>query len=234
VLDNDTLRLSSFNGSMAHLFKAYLHDDSLVGRFWSGIHWSEPWVAHRDQTFRLRDPDSLTVLKEGQDMIDLRFMGLDDRPVSTTDATERNRPLLVQIMGSWCPNCADEAVLLDELYGKYHASGLDVIGIAFEKQHDPNRALASLRRFRDALGVDYPIAYAGEATKENTREQLPFLERIMSYPTCIFIDRQGKVRKVHTGFYGPGTGEFYLAYRRDLEAFVQQLIAETPGIAQVH
>lgn len=233
VMDGDTLRLSSFNGSQAFLFTAVLRNDTLHGLFSNGIHWSEPWLAVRNPSFRLRDPDSLTVLKEGHDMVQLRFPSLDGDSIATTDERYRGKPLVVQIMGSWCANCVDEAVLLDELYERYRDAGLEVVAVAFEKHTDRQRALAGLERFRRTLDVDYPILFAGAANKENTRAQLPFLEHVMSYPTCIFIDRSGKVRKIHTGFYGPGTGAYYEAFKRDLEAFVQQLVADGGGpIAQ--
>ena len=52
------------------------------------------------------------------------------------------------------------------------------------------------------------------------------LNHIMSYPTSIFIDRQGKIRKIRTGFYGPGTGEFYTRYIEQTDDFVSKLLAE--------
>ena len=67
------------------------------------------------------------------------------------------------------------------------------------------------------------------ASKENNSAQLPFLDHVMSYPTCIFIDKAGKVRRIRTGFYGPGTGEHYVNYKRNLDSFIQQLLAEDPA-----
>lgn len=231
VMDGDTLRLSAFNGAQAYLFKAAFRNDSLIGRFWSGVHWTEPWYALRDPDFHLRNPDSLTVLKEGHDMVALELPSIDGPLLSLKDDRFKGRPMLVQVMGSWCPNCVDETALLQELYARYHPLGLEVVAVAFEKHKDRARAITALKRFRSALGVEYPIMYAGEASKENTSVQLPFLERMMSYPTCIFIDRMGKVRKIHTGFYGPGTGEYYLAYKRDLELFVRSLLEEGAELA---
>ena len=231
TMEGDSLRLSCFDGSHAFLFKAVLRNDSLIGRYWSGIHWREPWVAVRNPDFRLRDPDSLTFLKEGHDMVDFTFPTIDGGTVSPTDKDHAGRVQMVQVMGSWCPNCVDETMLLDELYDTYHHKGLEVMAIAFEKNPDPTKAVAALKRFRDKLGVKYPIAYAGEASKENSSAQLPFLNHLMSYPTCIFIDKAGKVRRIRTGFYGPGTGEHYLNYKRNLDSFIQQLLAENPAAA---
>ncbi|MBP6389281.1 MAG: TlpA family protein disulfide reductase [Flavobacteriales bacterium] len=226
VVDGDSLKLSCFDGSHAFLFKALLRNDSLLGRYWSGTHWQEPWVAVRNPAFHLRDPDSLTFLKEGYDMVDFSFPSIDGGAVSPKDARHAGHVMMVQVMGSWCPNCVDETLLLDEMYAKYHDAGLDVIAIAFEKYEDEPRAIAALRRFRDQLEVKYDILYAGSANKEIAGAKLPFLDHVMSYPTCIFIDRAGKVRRIRTGFYGPGTGEHYAHYKRNLDAFLQHLLNE--------
>lgn len=226
AVDKDSMKLSCFDGSHAFLFAAALHGDSLVGRYWSGTHWEEPWIAYRNPEYRLRDPDSLTFLKEGYDMVDFSFPDLEGRPVSPNDARYKGKVLMVQVMGSWCPNCVDETRLLNEMYQAYADKGLAVIAVAFEKYPDEAKAIAGLKRFKKTLGVDYPIVYGGLASKEKAAEKLPFLDHVMSYPTCIFVDRNGVVRRIRTGFYGPGTGSHYENYRRNLHLFVEQLLAE--------
>lgn len=228
VVSGDSLYLSSFNGSQAFLFMAALHNDSLSGRFWSGIHHQEPWAARPNAGFTLRDEDSLTFLREGYAMVDFRFPDVDGGQVSPKATEHRNKVVLVQIMGSWCPNCVDETLLLNELFAHHHAEGLDILGVAFERHADKDKAIAGLKRFRTKLGVHYPMAYAGTADQEAC-EKLPFLDHFMGYPTCIFIGRDGVVRRIHTGFYGPGTGEDrYAAYKRDMERFITSLLAEEP------
>lgn len=222
----DSLFLSCFDGSHAFLFKAGWENDSLIGRFWSGNHWQEPWVAVRNPAFTLRHPDSLTHLREGYAMADFSFPLIGGGSVSPRDDAHTGKVIMVQVMGSWCPNCVDETVLLDEMYAKYNHEGLSVVALAFEKQSDSLRAIEALGKFRDRLHVKYEIAYAGKAGKEDAAARLPFLDHVMSYPTCIFIDREGKVRRIRTGFYGPGTGAHYLNYRRNLELFIEQMLAE--------
>ena len=226
VVSGDSLMLSCFDGSHAFLFKAAVRGDSLVGRYWSGTHWQEPWVAVRNPGYQLHDPDSLTFLKEGYTMADFSFPSIDGPLVSPRDSSYLGRVLMVQVMGSWCPNCVDETRLLDEMYAKYRDRGLGVIAVAFEKYEDPAKAIEQLRHFRDNLGVKYDVVYAGKASKEDASAKLPFLDRVMSYPTCIFIDRRGLVRRIRTGFYGPGTGEHYETYKRNLQAFLEDLLAE--------
>ena len=226
TVTGDSLFLSCFDGSHAFLFEARMDGDSVLGRFWSGNHWQEPWVARRNPEFRLRDPDSLTYLREGYDMIDFRFPDLEGAPVSPSDPQYKGRPLVIQIMGSWCPNCVDETRLLNELYEKYHGAGLEVISIAFEKYEDPAKAIVALKRFREVLDVRYPILYAGRSSKAVASEKLPFLNHVMSYPTCIIVDHHGRVRRIRTGMYGPGTGAHYLTYKRSFESFLEALLAE--------
>jgi thiol-disulfide isomerase/thioredoxin len=226
----DSLFLSCFDGSHAFLFTARSDADTLRGRYWSGNHWEEPFIAWKHPGFHLRDQDSLTALKEGYDMADFRFPDLNGRMVSPKDARFKDHVLMVQVMGSWCPNCVDETLLLNEMYAELHEQGLDVVALAFERYTEPLKAVAALKHFREELGVKYDILYAGDASKELAAKQLPFLDHIMSYPTCIFIDRAGKVRRIRTGFYGPGTGEHYVSYKRNLRTFLEQLLNES-GIA---
>ncbi len=226
TVHQDSMQLSCFDGSHAFLFAARLHGDSMVGRFWSGSHWQEPWVAYRNSAYQLRDPDSLTFLKEGYDMADFSFPDLDGKPVSPRDKRFRGKVLMLQVMGSWCPNCVDETMVLKDLHTAYADQGLAVIALAFEKYADADAAVVGLRRFKQTLGIEYPIVYAGMASKEQAAEKLPFLNHLMSYPTCVFVDRTGKVRRIRTGFYGPSTGQHYVNYTRNLRTFVEQLLAE--------
>lgn len=225
-VDRDSLRLSCFDGSHAFLFKGALQGDSIVGGFWSGSHWTEPWVAIRNPDFHLRDPDSLTFLKEGHDMAEVAFPDLQGHMISTRDERYKGKVLMLQVMGSWCPNCVDETILLKELHHTYGDQGLEVLALAFEKYDDEAKAIAGLQRFKRTMGVEYPIIYGGSAAKENASAKLPFLDHVMSYPTCIFVDRNGKVRRIRTGFYGPSTGEHYTNYTRGLRTFIEQLLQE--------
>lgn len=223
--NGDSLWLSCFDGTHAFLFGAALRGDSLHGRFWSGKHWQEPWVAVRNNAYHLRNPDSLTFLRQGHERIEFRFPDTEGREHSPQDSAYAGKPLLVQIMGTWCPNCLDESILLREMHERFGPQGLRVLAIAFEKQNDPQRAVEGLVRYKESLGIPYPILYGGRASKEEASAALPFLDRLISYPTCIFIDRQGRVRRIRTGFYGPGTGKHYEDYKRQLVEYLNQLVS---------
>lgn len=223
------LRLSCFDGAHAFLFKAHQQEkgdeDGLIGEFWSGSHWNEQWFAFRSDTATLADPNKLTYLKEGYDKVEFSFPNLANQQVSLKDERYQDKVVMVQILGSWCPNCMDEARLYADLYQKYHKKGLEVIGLAFETSETLAAAKPTLERYKKQLGIDYELLFAGKASKKVASEALPMLNKVISFPTTIFIDKKGEVRKIHTGFSGPATSK-YEPFVKELEQFLEQLLAE--------
>ena len=209
-VDGRTLSLSCFDGGHAFLFKAQLGvDDRLTGDFWSRDSWHETWSAVRDAEAALPDPYSLTKLKEGLQEFRFRFPDLDGEMVAHDDPSFQGKVRVISIFGSWCPNCNDEAPFLQELYDRYGDRGLEVIGLAFEMTGDPARDRKVLRRFSKRHGTNYRILLAGGSTdKKKAAEVLPDLNHLLSYPTTILVNREGKVVSIHTGFTGPGTSKY--------------------------
>ncbi len=205
-MHGDSLMLSCFDGSHAFLFHAVLRGDSFHGHYMSGVHWQEHWVAVRDANYELRDPDSLTTLREGYGMVDFRFPDLEGNMVARSDEAFRGKPMMVQVMGSWCPNCVDEARLLNEVHGKYHGRGLGDPRYRLREIRGPRTGARRAEALQENARGSNPVLYGGAASKEEAGNKLPFLDHLMSYPTCIFIDRNGMVRRIRTGFYGPWYG----------------------------
>jgi thiol-disulfide isomerase/thioredoxin len=227
VMDGSTLKLSCFDGDHAFLFIADLGaGDSLVGTFWSGNHWEESWWAVADPGAELRDPAELTYLREGYENFSFSFPDLNGNPVSLKDDRYQDKVVIVQIMGSWCPNCLDETKLYKKWYDRYQDQGLEIIGLAFERsQGDMALARKNVQRLKDKLGLEYEILIAAaEDDKDAAGQALPMLNHVLSYPTSIFMDREGQVRKIHTGFNGPGTGVYYSRFVEEYEAFLEKLL----------
>ena len=52
------------------------------------------------------------------------------------------------------------------------------------------------------------------------------LNHVLAFPTLIFIDRKGDVRRIHTGFSGPGTGQHYVEFKKEFTALLDELLSE--------
>jgi peroxiredoxin len=229
VLDEERLSLSCFDGAHAFLFDGLVKNDSITsGMFYSGNHYKEPWVAVKNNTYALSDPNTLTFLKEGYDKIEFSFPDLNGKQVSLTDDRFKGKAVIIQIMGSWCPNCLDESKYLSQFYKENKSDDLEIVALAFENAKTIEKATSNLNRLKDRVGIEYPILIAqhGSARKLLAAEKLPMLNHILSYPTTIFIDKKGTVRKIHTGFNGPATGEKYTEFTKEFESFVAVLVSE--------
>ncbi len=228
IMDGDTMKLSTYDGAHAFLFKATVKDSTMEGQFYSGNHWKEPFVAKRNEAFELPEIDELTFLNEGYDALEFSFPDENGDMVSLSDARFKDKVVLVQIMGTWCPNCLDSSVFYTQFHNENKDKGFEVIALTVEFKKTAEDAFKNIKRLRDRIGMTYPILLAqyGTGSKVEMQEKLPALNHIISYPTSIFIDKTGKVRKIHTGFNGPATGEKYTAYEEEFETFVNALLAE--------
>jgi len=226
----DSLQLSCFDGSHAYYFGAKLRRDGSLanGVFASGPAWLERWYASKDPNAAIDETISAMQLRPGEDEIGFRFPDIDSQMVSLRDPRFRNKVVVIQIMGSWCPNCMDETAFLSEYYRRNSQQGIEMIALAYEYSTDFGRASRSLRKFRDKFNVPYPMLITGVTSADSlkTEKTLPQLTPIKAFPTTIFIGRDGKVKKIHAGFYGPGTGEYYDAYRREFEETIQDLLKQ--------
>jgi thiol-disulfide isomerase/thioredoxin len=225
-VEGNSFSLSAFDGSHLFLFKGTVDDSGRInGRFYSGNHWREVWTAKRNDQFELPDPYAITFLKPGYDSLAFSFPDLEGDTVSISDQRFRNKVVIVQIMGTWCPNCMDETEYYSALYKSYRGRGLEIIGIAFERFPEFATAQKNLRRLKQRFDVEYPLLFGGQ-TGEAANRALPMLDGIKAYPTSIFIDRKGKVRAIYTGITGPATGDAFEKWKDDLQARVRKLLDE--------
>ena len=222
----DSLMLSCFDGTHAFLFKAKIEGDKLTGGFWSGVSGYESWTATKDDSAALPDVTKLTYLKEGYKTVDFSFANTDNKKVSISDDAYKGKVVVIQIMGSWCPNCMDESRFLAPWYKKNKDRGVEIIGLAYEKSTDTSFAFPKIKRMKDRFGIDYQVLLAGTNNKEEASKTLPMLNRVIGFPTTIIIDKKGQVREIHTGFSGPGTGKYYDEFVSDFNRLIDKLLAE--------
>ena len=223
--DGEALTLSCFDGAHAFLFTAALAaDGALHGDFWSRDSWHETWTAHRDPEARLADPFGLSTWTDAMPLGELAFPDTSGRLRALDDPAFAGRARVIQLFGTWCPNCNDEAPFLAELDRRWRDRGLSILGLAFELTGDFERDARQVRRYAEHHGIEYPILVAGLADKQEASRRFPLLDRVRAFPTTIFLDGRGHARAVHTGFAGPATGAEYQRLRADFERLIEQLL----------
>ena len=227
ALEGNVLRLSCFDGAHAFLFRAELDDEGrLAGDFWSRDSWHETWTARPDPDAALPDAFELTHWRPGASLADAVFPDLDGTLHSLAEYAVDSRGLVVQLFGSWCPNCHDETAFLTDLHRRYRARGLRVVGLAFELTGEVERDTLQVRRFAERYNVEYPLLLGGVADKSLASESFPGLDAVRSFPTTLFFHSDGRLRAVHQGFTGPATGPAYDTVRGEFEALAEELVTE--------
>lgn len=77
---------------------------------------------------------------------------------------------------------------------------------------------------KEKFNISYNFVIAGTKDKSAASKTLPMLNGVLAFPTTIFIGRDGKVKKIHTGFSGPGTGAYYEGYVQRFNKTVGELV----------
>jgi thiol-disulfide isomerase/thioredoxin len=226
----DTLYLAAVDGSHLFLFKATLQaDGSLQGTFLSGASYQASWTAKRDPDGYRQDPDHLTHLADPSVPFGFCFPDLNGKTRCLDDPEWAGQVRIVQIMGSWCPNCLDETRFLLEEQARWPSGTFQVISLAFERGHEPEQWAKGPARLATALDIPWPILLAGPADKQAASKALPGLEAVLAYPTTLFVDKEGKIARIHTGFNGPATGQEFANFAESFQKTIRELSGQEPG-----
>jgi thiol-disulfide isomerase/thioredoxin len=223
-VEGDSFALAHFDGSFVYLLTGARHGDTLRGVFHAGLRTQTPWIAVRSTGApHLEAPTEIT----GADTtapFRFAFPDLAGRLVTERDPRFQGKAVLVDIFGSWCPTCHDAAPDLVRLYRKYHGRGLEIVGLAYEVTGDTALDAGQVRRFREKFGIPFPLLLAGINDTESAAAPLPQLRGFTSFPTTVFLGRDGRVRRVHAGFYGPATGARHERMIREFEEEIERLL----------
>ena len=115
---------------------------------------------------------------------------------------------------------------MKELLASHPNSNLQIIPVAFERGDDVGAACKRLASQFNQLQLPYPFYYGGKASKDEAQKKLSFLTEVHSFPTTVFIDKNGTIRRVYTGFYGPGTHEEYAKHTSEIRSLIAELLSE--------
>lgn len=224
TVQGNKLYLSAFDGAHAFLFEGkILEDSSIVGGFKSGAHYRCAWEARRNPAAQLKDPHTLSSIRPGA--VSFRFPNAFGKEIALTDSRYQGKVKILQVMGTWCPNCMDETEFLVNYLREQNNPDLAVIALAFERQRDPQKRMENIQNYIRQMHIPYEVLLAGDADKSAASEALPAIEEVIAYPTLILLDKNNRVRKVHTGFSGPATSAFK-AFRQEFHDSIEQLLQE--------
>jgi thiol-disulfide isomerase/thioredoxin len=220
----DSFALAHFDGSFVYLLTGKLDGDTLRGLFHAGLRTQTPWVAVRSTGRKHLTPPTEVTAADTSGPFRFAFPDLDGRIVTERDPRFQGKVVLVDVFGTWCPTCHDAAPTLARLWRKYHARGLEIVGLAYEVTGDSAVDGRQLRRYREKFGLPFPILLAGINDTEAAAASLPQLEGFTAFPTTIFLGRDGRVRRVHAGFYGPATGAQHDRLTAEFEREIERLL----------
>lgn len=220
------MTLSCFDGAHAFLFKMHLTKDRLKGVFHSGDWYQVSWEAVLDPSAELPDAFQQTRWTNQVPLASLRFPDLTGEMKSLADPEYSGECRIIELFGSWCPNCHDAGQYLSELDEKYGDQGLSILGLAFELTGEFKSDAEQVKRFAKRNKTKYPLLIAGTADKQNATRQFKLLDQVRSFPTMIFLDRSGQVKAIYTGFSGPATGQAHQELRRRFEAIIEKTLSQ--------
>ena len=100
--------------------------------------------------------------------------------------------------------------------------------MAYELTDNFERSKKSVQKFKDRFNVQYPILITGVTVSDEKRTEktLPQLTPIKVFPSTIILDKYGKIRTIDTGFFGPGTGEYFEHFKKGFNKIIDGLVKE--------
>lgn len=204
-MDGDSLWMSGMDGGSAYLLRGRLEENgTLQGMIYSAKGPGRPWTMERDSNAVLPDPYGMAELRGAERPLTFQLRDIN------TDSLVRPGPparvTVIQMLGTWCPNCLDETEYLASIYPDLASQGVQVIGLGFERTHQPTKAIQNLRKLQARYSVPYPLVHAGKPDSLSILTVIPQLVKLKAFPTTILLDSSGRIRYVHTGFDGPATG----------------------------
>jgi len=238
--------VNHFSGARANSMTVTPQADGSLKLAGNGIGGKAEYTALRPAVARAKglqppdDPMAHTSVKDPSEPFHFKFADVNGKIVSSDDPRFKGKVVVVNLLGSWCPNCHDEAPFLADLYKRYRAKGLEVVALSFE-EGDQVKNPEQLRNFVKRYGIEYTVLVPGQPSEAN--DKLPQMQNFNAWPTTFFLGKDGRVAHVHAGFPSSASGEMYEQAKAEFAATVEQLLNGTeahgcvveppPTIAQV-
>lgn len=228
TVSGDRMFLSVFDGTHAYLYEAkILPDGTLTGIYRSGNHFKTYWEGTKKDSIELKDLGNaftLTGVRNSEVPFSISLLDPDGNIPDLNKPPYLGKPKIIQVMGTWCPNCKDETAFLLDYLKDHPDPGFEIVGISFERHTDPEKAKAAIRTYKSKMNIPYTIVYGGSNDKAKASEVLPMLSNVVAFPTLIFLDENNRVVATHTGFSGPATPG-YEEFKREFDRTVEKIVS---------
>ena len=117
----------------------------------------------------------------------------------------RGKVVLINFWASWCNPCRQELPLLNKIYAQYRAAGFMLLAVNLDDNRKDAEAMLK------GLDLRFPTLFDGN-------KSVAKLYRVDAMPATLVIDRDGRVRYVHRGYYS--------GYEQKYEQQVRELLKE--------
>jgi thiol-disulfide isomerase/thioredoxin len=212
-------KAASFDGSYNYLLKGRVLDGKLDGKILSST--VTEVKGFKDENAKLPDAYKQTQLEEA---LSFSFPDIDGNKVSLEDPKFKDKPVIVQFFGSWCPNCNDEMNFLIPWYNKNKDRGIEIVALAFERSVGPQEAKIQLKKIIKRKKIPYTLLIGGSTSEDKPKDKIKGLKNFIAFPTTVFLNKKHEVVKIHAGFTGPSTGEFFENWKTEFEQTVNELL----------
>jgi thiol-disulfide isomerase/thioredoxin len=205
---NNILSLQTFDGVHVFYFCSTIQNAQLInGHFFSGSHHHENFWATANDNAKLPSNDFFKYLNDSSKSLNFAFPNALNDTISINSTEYKNKAVLLQLSGSWCPNCMDQTQFLVEHFNTIKDKEIEVVKVNFERKSNWNYVKEILEKEKSNYKLPFQILFGG--TLSNSGKSIENLSKIPAYPTLLFIDKNRKVKHIEIGIDGPATGEYY-------------------------
>ena len=99
----------------------------------------------------------------------------------------KDKVVILDLWATWCPPCRKEIPGFINLYNKYKAKNVEILGIAFDEN-----GVEVVPPFIKKMGINYPVYLEGGDVAQ--------AYDLQAYPTTIIYGKDGKEANKHIGF----------------------------------
>lgn len=225
VLYGDSICLSSFDG-----VHGFLMLGTYINNKWSGVFhyedgYSEKWSATYDAKAQLTSPFTLitTEPETHKPYYDILTAGGEYNAIEPEMLD--GKVVIIQLMGTWCPNSLDQTKYLTNWYQSQNKDKLVLMAVTYEPG-DKNYAQKRIDSYSKLLDIPYQMYIGGSLSKGQAALAFPNMGIINAFPSLILIDKNGYIRFIDSYFNGPATGKHYQEFDEVFNKRVNELLSE--------